>query len=413
MAKSDVMVLGAGMVGLSVAAHLQKRGISTTLIDRRGAGEETSYGNAGQIESSRMLPIAFPHSLRALARHALGLAPESNFHWSAIPGLIPFLIRYWAASGEKRLVETAHALRPMLAASPEEHEALAAQAGAPQLIKRVGWLKLFRTDAGLDETAGDRKLADEYGVPYQILGRDEVIALEPHLRPEFKHGVYWPGTGSSPNPGALTKSYAALFERLGGVFVRGDARSLHQYGDGFRVETEGGPVDAKIAVIALGPWSMDVAGKFGVRAPFAYKRGYHMHYAPAGNATLSRAVLDIEGGYMLAPMDRGIRHSTGVEFADRDAAPTPVQLERTEPDARKLFPLAEKLDANPWMGSRPAVADSLPIIGWAPSHPKLMLAFGHSHLGFTLGPPTGRLVADLIEGKKPFVDPGPFRAERF
>jgi D-amino-acid dehydrogenase len=413
VAKSEVVVLGAGIVGVSVAAHLQKRGISTTLIDRRGAGEETSYGNAGQIESSRMLPIAFPHSVRALARHAFGLAPESNFHWSVIPGLIPFLVRYWAASGEKRLEATARALRPMLAASAEEHEALVTQAGRPELIKRNGWLKIFRTDAGLEETAGDRKLADEYGVPYEILGRDAVIALEPHLRPEFKHGVYWPGTGSSPNPGALVKSYAALFEKLGGVFVHGDARTLHSYGDGFRVETEGGPVDAKIAVIALGPWSMDVAEKFGVRAPFAYKRGYHMHFAPAGNAALSRAVLDIEGGYMLAPMDRGIRHSTGVEFADRDAAPTPVQLERTEPDARKLFPLAEKLDANPWMGSRPAVADSLPIIGWAPSHPKLMLAFGHAHLGFTLGPPTGRMVADMIEGKKPFLDPAPFRPGRF
>ncbi len=413
MAKSEVMVLGAGMVGVSVAAHLQKRGISTTLIDRRGAGEETSYGNAGQIESSRMLPIAFPHSLREIARHALGLAPESNFHWSAIPGLIPFLLRYWAASGEKQLAETARALRPFLASSPEEHEALAALAGTPQLVQRKGWLKIFRTDGGLEETAGDRALADEFGVPYKILTRGEVIAMEPHLRPEFQHGVFWPGTGSSPDPGALTKSYAALLEKLGGVFVRGDARTLHEYEGGFRVETEAGPVDAKRAVIALGPWSMDVAGKFGVRVPFAFKRGYHMHYAPKGNAVLERAVLDIEGGYMIVPMDRGIRLTTGVEFANRDAPPTPVQLERTLPDARKLFPLGEALDAKPWMGSRPAIADSLPVIGPAPGNPKLMLAFGHSHLGFTLGPPTGRLVADMIEGKKPFVDPSPFRAERF
>ncbi len=413
MARSEVLVLGAGMVGVSCAAHLQKRGISTTLLDRRGAGEETSHGNAGQIESSRMLPIAFPHSLREIARHALGLAPESNFHWSAIPGLVPFLLRYWAASGERQLIATARALRPMLAVSPEEHEALAALAGTPQLIRRKGWLKIFRTGAGLEATSGDRALADEYGVPYTILTREEVLALEPHLRPEFQHGVFWPGTGSSPNPGALTKSYAALFEKLGGVFVRGDARSLHEYEGGFRVETEAGPVDAKRVVIALGPWSMDVARKFGVRAPFAYKRGYHMHFAPAGNATLERAVLDIEGGYMIAPMDRGIRLSTGVEFADRDAPPTPVQLERTLPDARKLFPLGEALDAKPWVGSRPAIADSLPVIGPSPKNPNVICALGHAHLGFTLGPPTGRLVADLIEGKKPFVDAGPFRAERF
>lgn len=413
MAKSEVTVLGAGMVGVSVAAHLQKRGISTTLIDRRGAGEETSYGNAGQIESSRMLPIAFPHSLRELARHALGLAPESNFHWSAMPGLAPFLLRYWAASSDKRLDAAARTLRPMLAASLQEHEALLAETGRPELIRRSGWLKIFRTDAGLKATAGDRALADEYGVPYKIMSRDEAITLEPHLRPRFKHGLYWPGTGSSPNPGALTKAYAALFEKRGGVFMKGDARTLHAYGDGFRVETEGGPVDSRWAVIALGPWSMEVASRFGVRVPFAFKRGYHMHYAPEGAAWLSRAVLDIEGGFLLAPMEQGIRLTTGVEFAQRDAPPTPVQLERTLPDARRLFPLGPARDAKPWVGSRPTVADSLPVIGPARDYPKLILAFGHAHLGFTLGPPTGRMVADIIEGRKPAFDPAPFRADRF
>ncbi len=413
MARSEVTVLGAGMVGVSVAVHLQKRGISTTLVDRRGAGEETSFGNAGQIESSRMLPIAFPHDLRKIARHALGLAPESNFHWSAIPGLIPFLLRYWASSSEKRLEATARALRPMLAASIAEHEAMAAGAGTPQMIQRKGWLKIFRTDEGLAESAGDRTLADEFGVPYNIISRDEVLSLEPHLRPEFKHGVFWPGTGSSTNPGALTKSYAAYFEKLGGVFVKGDARTLHEYGGGFRVETEGGPVDSKRIVIALGPWSMEIAPKFGVRAPFAYKRGYHMHYAAQGNASLERAVLDIEGGYMLVPMDSGIRLSTGVEFADRDAPLTPVQIERTLPDAKKLFPLGEAVDAKPWVGSRPTISDSLPVIGPSPANANVYCAFGHAHLGFTLGPPTGRMVADMIEGKQPFIDAAAFGAERF
>ena len=401
------------MIGVSVAAHLAKRGISTTLVDRRGAGEETSYGNAGMIEASRMLPIAFPRDPRELIRHALGLAPQSNFHWSALPGLAPFLLRYWAESRPDRLAASALALRPLLAASPDEHAALAAEAGVPRLVRKGGWIKAFRTDSGFEETAGDRALADELGVTYKVLDRDGVLELEPHLRPVFQKAVYWPETGSCPDPSALTKAYAALSQKLGGVFVRGDALSLHEYSGGWRVETDAGPVDGKRVVIALGPWSTDVTRKFGIHVPFAVKRGYHTHFAPAGNATLGRSVIDMDMGYALAPMDRGIRVTTGVEFAQRDAPPTPVQLERVVPYAHELFPLGEKLDQKPWMGSRPATPDSLPIIGPALGRSNMWLAFGHAHLGFTLGPATGRLIADMMTGKKPFIDPAPFRADRF
>jgi D-amino-acid dehydrogenase len=197
------------------------------------------------------------------------------------------------------------------------------------------------------------------------------------------------------------------------VFVKGDARTLHEYVGGWRVETDAGPVDANHAVIALGPWSMDVAAKFGVRVPFAVKRGYHIHLAPAGNATLGTPVLDMDGGYALAPTDRGIRLTTGVEFAPRDARPTPVQIALTVPMGRELFPLGEVLDDKPWMGSRPATTDSLPVIGPAHGRDRLWLAIGHAHLGFTLGPPTGRLLAEMMTGAKPFVDPRPFRADRF
>jgi D-amino-acid dehydrogenase len=401
------------MVGVSVAVHLARRGIATTLIDRRGAGEETSFGNAGLIESSRMLPIAFPRDIREFARHALGRAPESNFHWSALPGLAPFLLRYWAQSRPDRLDAAARALRPLLAASPAEHEALAAEAGTPRLVRRNGWMKIFRSERGFAETARDRALADEFGVPYAVLDREAVLAREPHLKPVFRGAVLWPETGSSPDPGALVKSYAKLFEKSGGVFVRGDALTLHEFAGAWRVETEAGPVDAAKAVVALGPWSMELLRRFGVRVPFAVKRGYHLHFAPEGNATLTTALLDADAGCLLAPMDRGIRLTTGVEFARRDAPPTPVQVGRSLKSARELLPLGKALDERPWMGSRPATPDSLPVIGPAPGRPNLFLAFGHAHLGFTLGPGTGRLVAEMIAGAKPHVDPAPFRADRF
>ncbi|HEU0259180.1 MAG TPA: FAD-binding oxidoreductase, partial [Burkholderiales bacterium] len=145
----------------------------------------------------------------------------------------------------------------------------------------------------------------------------------------------------------------------------------------------------------------------------AVKRGYHMHYRTAGRAVLNHPMLDTERGYFLAPMRRGIRLTTGAEFALRDGMKTPVQLNRAEPIARELFPLAERLDPDPWMGSRPCTPDMMPVIGRAPRHEKLWFAFGHAHHGFTLGPVTGRLVAELVCGEPPFVDPRPYRAERF
>jgi D-amino-acid dehydrogenase len=150
-----------------------------------------------------------------------------------------------------------------------------------------------------------------------------------------------------------------------------------------------------------------------LKLPLGLKRGYHRHYRAAGNATLTRPVLDADVGYCLAPMEQGIRLTTGAEFAARDAPPTPVQLERVLPSARELFPLGEGVEASPWLGSRPCFADSRPVIGRAPGLRGVWLAYGHSHWGLTLGPATGRLIAEMMTGARPFCDPAPYSAERF
>jgi D-amino-acid dehydrogenase len=203
------------------------------------------------------------------------------------------------------------------------------------------------------------------------------------------------------------------FEQLGGRFLQGHAESLEPDGKGWRLASADGPVQTDAAVIALGPWADVVTRRLGYRLPLAVKRGYHMHYRAAGAARLNHVVLDAEGGYCLAPVARGIRLTTGAEFALRDAPRTPVQLARAEPIARELFPLGERLDPEPWMGARPCTPDMLPIIGPAPRHANLWFAFGHAHHGLTLGAVTGRLIAEMVTGEAPFVDPAPYRADRF
>jgi D-amino-acid dehydrogenase len=147
--------------------------------------------------------------------------------------------------------------------------------------------------------------------------------------------------------------------------------------------------------------------------PLAVKRGYHRHYRPSGNAGLSRTVLDADIGYVLAPMEQGIRVTSGAEFADRDAAATPVQFDRLLPSARELFPLGEPVNEPTWLGSRPCFPESRPVIGRAPGQNGLWLAYGHAHWGLTLGPATGRLIAEMITDATPFCDPAPYRADRF
>ncbi len=179
------------------------------------------------------------------------------------------------------------------------------------------------------------------------------------------------------------------------------------------MDTEAGHLDSDQMVIALGPWAPDVLTPLGIRLPLGLKRGYHRHYKPRGNASLARPVLDADGGYVLAPMEQGIRLTTGAEFAARDAPPTPVQFDRLMPAAEQLFPLGAPVEKEPWMGSRPCFADSRPVIGRAPGQAGLWLAYGHGHWGLTLGPATGRLLAEMMTGTTPFIDPAPYRAERF
>jgi D-amino-acid dehydrogenase len=281
------------------------------------------------------------------------------------------------------------------------------------LLRRSGWIKLFRSEATLAGAVHEMERARAYGVEGEVLDAEAIAVREPCLTGEFAGAVYWPTPGFVPDPGGLAKAYAALFQRRGGRFLAGDARTLEQDGGRWRVKGPDGAVLARETVVALGPWSDLVFGPLGYSIPLTVKRGYHLHLAPRGNAILNHPVLDADLGYLLAPMNRGIRLTTGVEFARRDAPPTPVQLQRALPRAHTLFPLGEPVETEPWMGARPCLPDMIPVIGRAPRHPGLWFDFGHQHHGLTLGPATGRLLAEMMTGEAPFTDPAPYAVERF
>lgn len=409
--KFDSVVLGGGIVGVSVALQLQRRGLSVALVDRRAPGNETSHGNGGLIQREGVYPYAFPREFATLLRYARNRSTDVRYHPGAMPKLLPFLYRYWHHSRADRHAEIARAYSTLIEHCVIEHRALIEAAGAQALLRTNGWMKVFRSAAAMDATLAEtQRWQREYGVGHEALDAVALQAAEPALSHTLVGGVRYTDSDSVSDPKGLVTAYSKLFEQLGGRVLIGDAATLEP---SWRVMTQNGPVLAKSAVIAMGPWSGDLTARLGYELPLAVKRGYHMHYAVTNGAKLNQPVLDAEAGFLITPMVRGTRLTTGVELGFRDSPKTPVQLEAVEPLARDIFPLGARLDAEPWLGRRPCTPDMMPIIGPAPRHDDLWFAFGHAHHGLTLGPVTGRLIAEMMTGAPTVVDPRPFRAERF
>jgi D-amino-acid dehydrogenase len=409
----DVVVLGAGIIGLATALKLQEAGRSVALVDKRAAGEGTSFGNAGIIERASIYPYAFPRQIKDLVRYALNGTPEAHYHLRSLPKLAPWLARYWWNSSPKGHEAAMRAAVPLIEHSVSEHEPLIEAAGAESLVRRTGWIKLFRGEEKFKKALAEVEKLKPFGLTCDVLDAAGVREREPNLADDILGAVHYRDPVCVNDPAALSLAYLRLFQKRRGLFLAGDARTLAQSGSGWTIATKEGQLDTRDVVLAMGPWSDLVTKQFGYDFPIAVKRGYHMHYKPAGNAVLNHTVLDAENGYVLAPMARGIRLTTGAEFADRDSPPTPVQLGRTEPHARRLFPLDERVDPKPWVGNRPCTPDMLPIIGEAPRHKGLWFAFGHAHHGLTLSAVTGRLLAEMMTGGTPFTDPTPYAATRF
>ncbi|MEO6018613.1 MAG: FAD-dependent oxidoreductase [Polaromonas sp.] len=410
--KKHVLVLGAGMIGTCTALQLTLRGHSVVMVDRRQPGRETSYGNAGLIQCEAVEPYAFPQDPAVLLRVALKRGADVNYHLGAMPSLIPALARYWVNSRGARYAKIASEYAQLSLRSIAEHAPLIEMAGATDLIRREGYLWVFRTPAAMDlDVAKAGRARKNSGVNFRVMTGDELAAAEPSFMRRMAGALHWTDPWAVSDPGELVQRYADLFLRLGGKIVRGDAQSLKPSGSGWKVQSNDGPVEAGEAVIALGPWAQEVIRPLGYNFPLFVKRGYHRHYQ--GGISPQLAMLDAEGGYVIAPMKRGVRITTGAEFAHLHAPPTPVQMDRAEALARELIDIPRAVEKEPWLGSRPCTADLKPVIGPAPKHKGLWFHFGHSHQGFTMGPVSARLLAEQMDGDATVIDPAPFLPSRF
>ncbi len=410
--KRTALVLGAGMVGVSCALALQKRGIAVTLIDRKAPGRETSYGNAGVLATSSILPLNNPSLYAKITGYLGNRHPALNLSWARAFTKPGWLLRFlWEARPSQGAARIA-ALQALTASTVERHRALMAEAGVSHRLRETGTLKLWRTEAGHEAARAEHDFLKRHGIASEVLDRQGISGIEPNLNPIFPAGLLIPCVGSVDSPGAVTEAYAALFAERGGRIEQAAVTGLTRNGNGWRASTASGSFEADLAVVALGPWSGDLLKSLGIDPKLDVERGYHRHLKPEAGTGLSRPLYDVDGAYYMAPMEQGFRVTSGVDLSFRDAPDEHRQIDGATAAAREAFPLGEVVGET-WRGARPTLPDSLPMIGEAPRNPGLWLAFGNQHIGFSTGPITGELIATMVCGENPPIDPRPFRPERY
>ncbi|MCX5496622.1 FAD-binding oxidoreductase [Kaistia dalseonensis] len=410
---TDVIIVGAGIVGLSSALHLQERGLKVMLLDPGDERRRASFGNAGVLSRNSIFPVASPDVRKRLIRYALGRDIAVRARLRSLPALMPWVEKFLLAANDTAWRRSAALFDALVSKSFESHIALADLVGARHLIRRNGWMRLYRSEAAFSGSAIERSVLAQYGIAAEPLTAADIDALEPCLARRFTHGLFFSDSGSVESPGTLVQYYRKAVTARGGRFIDAKADRIVPRDDGVTVYGCERTIEARFAVLAAGAWSGTLARTLGYRIPLAAERGYHRHFRLGEGVELRRPIHDAAGGYVMSPMNGTVRLLSGVELARPDDPPNYRQIEAVTRDAAGTIALGSMLDETPWMGSRPSTPDGLPVIGLAPRHRRLVFAFGHGHIGFANGPITGRIVAALIANETPPVAIEGFSPARF
>jgi len=410
---SPVVVIGAGVVGMSIARWLQREGLAVTVIDPVPPGESCSLGNAGIIAACAVSPVGMPGTLRKLPRWLLDPVGPLRLRWGYLPRLAPWLMRFAAASSEHRVAAIADALRALNAPTIDAWRALLGPADFADLIRVDGLAYVYRDDAALDADSYGWTLRRERGVACRRLDAAELHEVEPALGPDWTAAILLEEGAHTVNPLRLTRHLAERFAADGGRLLATRVTGLAVApGGAVTVRTEQGNQPPGRVVVAAGAWSRPLARALGARVPLDTERGYHVTIADPG-VSLRLPIAVPDRAFIATPMEFGLRIAGTVELGGLDAPPDERRARALLNHGHDLFPGLRDGAVSTWMGFRPSMPDSLPVIGRARDGVDAWLAFGHGHLGLTEGAITGRLIAEMVVGRSPSVDPTPYRADRF
>ena len=408
-----VAVIGAGIVGVSTAIWLLRDGHQVTLIDRKGPGEGTSHGNGGVLASCSIIPVTVP----GLLKKAPGMLFDPNqplfLKWSYLPKLAPWLVRYLRNANADAVRHRAAALAPIIGDSLADHQALAAGTGAEKWITPSDYVFVYRDRAHYNGDAFGWGVRRDHGLQWDELEGKAWQEYEPSFGPDLGFGARFGNHGRITDPGRYVKDLAAHAETLGAKLRIGEVTDIAR--DNGRVSglrLGGETLACDEVVLATGVWSGPLARKLGVEVPLESERGYHLElWEPS---VMPRAAVMIASGKFVAtPMDGRLRLAGIVEFGGLDAPASRAPFKLLEKNIRDAIPGISWKHTVEWMGHRPSVADSIPLIGEAPSLKGAWFGFGHDHVGLTGGPKTGRLLSQLISGRQPNIDLAPYSPARF
>jgi len=409
-----VCVLGAGIVGVTCALEIQRRGFDVTLVDRKTPGSETSFGNAGVLSDSSVLVVNNPDLAFRLPKMLLNTSTALRYDLRFVLSRLDWVTRFLLYANRRHKYHAGKALRPLLVESLRLHKQRIAEAGVEHLLAESGWLKLYRTESAFLSSAGEREFFEALGGRYTIADQEGITDLEPALKPIFSKGVLMVDTYSVTSPSELTRAYVKVFREDGGQFVQAEVDKFQSVNGGWKVVfTNLVPFEFDHLVVAAGPWSAELLETLGYKIPMAWERGYHQHLQMMGSRQLTRPIYDVEAGFVVSPQQKGLRVLTGVELTYRDAPINVGQMQAAIKSAREILPLGNALEDEAWLGRRPTLVDSLPMIGAAPKHRRLWFNFGHQHIGLSTSAGSAVILADQLENKKSLIDSTAFRPERF
>ncbi|MBR0645702.1 NAD(P)/FAD-dependent oxidoreductase [Plastoroseomonas hellenica] len=412
-ARKKIIVLGAGIIGACSALRLQRDGHDVTLLDRDEPGLGSSFGNAGSISGSGCIPMALPGMLRNVPKWLFDPLGPLSVRRSYALRAAPWLFQWIRASRLDVVRAAADALHALNAGPADGYRALLSPDQYGDLIQAAGCLHVWRKRPAGRTEALIRELRATHGERAEELGADAIRQLVPALGNTITAGLLLPDSAHIRNPHRLVQALVCNLAEAGGRVVRDEVRGIGFGAAGpDRVVTRMGSLRFDGLVVAAGAFSGRVASELGLRVPLEAERGYHLTVIDP-SIRLPMPVAFGDHKFYATPMETGLRLAGTAEFAGLAAAPDWRRSEALLANARRVLPGLDGSGTSVWMGRRPSIPDSVPIIGPSPKHANVVLAFGHGHYGMCGGPGTGRLVADLVAGRAPFIDPTPYSAERF
>lgn len=412
-ASDDILVIGGGIVGVSTAIWLQRKGFAVTIVDREGFAAGTSYGNAGILAASSVIPVTTPQLLPKIPSMLFGRDTPLFLRWTYLPKLLPFLLRYLGHANRKDVKRIAEGLANLMHDSAEQHYALAKGTPAERYMKHSDYLHVYPSRQAFEKDAAGWETRTELGYGYTELDAAGLAEYDPALTNRFGYGVLCPESGQITDPGEYTRALGQHFIDQGGrLEIAAVEEIITENGRAVGIRTSAGEMQASRIVVASGAWSGDMVRKLGLKVPMESERGYHVEYVNP-NLHFRVPFMVAEAKFAVNSMEGRLRCAGVAEFGGLAAGPSRQPVEYLKRRTASLFPDLEYDDVRVWMGHRPSTTDSMPMIGTLPNVPNVWAGFGHQHLGLTGGPKTGRWLAQLVSGEMPNTDLTAYAPDRF